>query len=80
MHPSSTPWIHEKTLRFSDVFRGVEKGCIETNGLTWKVAITQALLSTAVFPQRFNFFTVCLIQWLRGGDPMVETEGEIFEI
>ena len=24
MHPSSTPWKHKKTLRFSDVFRGRE--------------------------------------------------------
>ena len=28
-------------------------------------AFIQALLSTAVFPQRFGFFTVCLVQWLR---------------
>ena len=28
MHPFSKPWKHQKTLRFSDVFRGAEKGCI----------------------------------------------------
>ena len=28
MHPISTRWKHQKTLRFSDVFRGLEKGCI----------------------------------------------------
>ena len=28
MYPFSIPWKHQKTLRFSDVFRGVEKGCI----------------------------------------------------
>ena len=28
MLPFSTPWKHQKTLRFSDVFRGAEKGCI----------------------------------------------------
>ena len=28
MHPFSTPWKDEKTVRFSDVFGGVEKGCI----------------------------------------------------
>ena len=28
-------------------------------------AFIQPLLSTAVFPQRFGFFTVCLVQWLR---------------
>ena len=25
MHPFSTPWKHQKTLRFSDVFRGRER-------------------------------------------------------
>ena len=29
-------------------------------------AFIQTLLSTAVFPQRFGFYTVCLVQWLRG--------------
>ena len=28
VHPFSTPWKHQNTSRFSDVFRGVEKGCI----------------------------------------------------
>ena len=32
-------------------------------------AFIQALLSTAVFPQRFRFFTVCLVQWLSGVAP-----------
>ena len=27
MHPFSTLWKHQKTVRFSDIFRGVEKGC-----------------------------------------------------
>ena len=26
--PFPTPWKHQKALRFSDVFRGVKKGCI----------------------------------------------------
>ena len=26
MHPFSTPWKHQKTVRFSEVFEGVEKG------------------------------------------------------
>ena len=34
-----------------------------------KQAFIQALLSTAAFPQRFGFFTVCLVQWLRGVAP-----------
>ena len=29
-------------------------------------AFIQALLCTEVSPQRFNFFTICLVQWLRG--------------
>ena len=33
MHPFSTPWKHQKTLRFSDVFRGQRKGALGTNGL-----------------------------------------------
>ena len=28
VHPFSTPWKHQNTLRFSDVSSGVEKGCI----------------------------------------------------
>ena len=28
MYPFSTPWKHQKTVRFSDFFNGVEKGCI----------------------------------------------------
>ena len=28
MHPFSTTWKHQKTSRFSNVFGGVEKGCI----------------------------------------------------
>ena len=30
VNPFSTPWKHQKTVRFSDVFRGVEKGCIRS--------------------------------------------------
>ena len=33
MHPFSTPWKHQKTLRFSNVFRGYRKGALETNEL-----------------------------------------------
>ena len=32
MHPLSTPWKHQKTVRFSDVFKGY-KGAFGTNGL-----------------------------------------------
>ena len=33
MHPFSTPWKHQKTLRFSDVFRGWRKDALGTNRL-----------------------------------------------
>ena len=33
MHSFSTPWKHQKTVRFSDVFRGWRKGALGTNGL-----------------------------------------------
>ena len=33
MHPFSTSWNHQKTLRFSNVLRGYRKGALETNGL-----------------------------------------------
>ena len=33
MHPFSSPWKHQKTVRFSDVFRGQRKGALGTNGL-----------------------------------------------
>ena len=33
MHPFSTPWKHQKTVTFSDVFRWKRKGALGTNGL-----------------------------------------------
>ena len=33
MYPFSTPWKHQKTLRFVNVFRGWRKGVLGTNGL-----------------------------------------------
>ena len=33
MHPVSTPSKHQKTVTFSDVFRGQRKGALETNEL-----------------------------------------------
>ena len=33
MHPFATPRKHQKTLQFSDVFSGVRKGALGTNGL-----------------------------------------------
>ena len=39
MHPFSTPWKHQKTVTFFDVFRGQKKGELGTNGLNFNVAI-----------------------------------------
>ena len=33
MHPFSAPWKHQKTWRFSDVFKGERKGALGTNRL-----------------------------------------------
>ena len=33
MHPSSTPWKHQKTLQLSDFFRGQRKDALGTNEL-----------------------------------------------
>ena len=42
MHPFCTPWKHQKTFRFSDVFRGYRKGALGTNKL---IIITTIKLS-----------------------------------
>ena len=43
-------------------------------------AFVQAFLSTAVFPQRFSFFTVLLSSVAPWCSSMVDTEGKTFEI
>ena len=43
-------------------------------------AFIQTLLSTAVFPQRFGFYTVYLVQWLRGVTSRQSPKGKILEI
>ena len=35
MHPFSTHWKHQKTMRFSYVFMGWRKGALGRNGLIW---------------------------------------------
>ena len=42
-------------------------------------AFIQALLSTAVFLQRFSFFTACLAQWLHGVAPWQTMKGKFFK-
>ena len=34
IHPFSTPWKHQETVRFSYVVRGKRKGALGTNGLS----------------------------------------------
>ena len=42
VHPFSTLWKHQKTLRFSDVFRGYRKGALGTNGLSPSVCLSMS--------------------------------------
>ena len=42
-------------------------------------AFIQALLPTAIFLQRFSFFTVCFAQWLRGVAPWQTPKGKFFK-
>ena len=42
-------------------------------------AFIQALLSTAVFLQRFSFFTAYLARWLRGVAPWQTSKGKLFK-
>ena len=42
-------------------------------------AFMQAPLPTAVFPQKLSFFTVYLVQWLRGLAPWWRLKGSLFE-
>ena len=51
VHPFSTPLKHQKTLRFSGIFRGVEKGFI---GNEW-VNIWLSFRSTMFCYQRLSF-------------------------
>ena len=36
MHPFFARWKHQKSLRFSDVLRGLRKGALGTNGLNMR--------------------------------------------
>ena len=42
-------------------------------------ALIKAPLSTAVFPQSLSFFTVYVVQWLRGLAPWWRLKGSLFE-
>ena len=47
MHRFSTSWKHQKTVRFSDVFKGWRKGALGTSGLKCHLRI----LCLVVFPE-----------------------------
>ena len=50
MHPFSTPWKNQKTLRFFDVFRGRRKGALGMNGLTHFLSISPLTHFSPIFP------------------------------
>ena len=46
MYPFSITWKHQKTLRFSDIFRDQRKGGLGTNGLTvWDLNLNKSHLT-----------------------------------
>ena len=55
MHPSCTPWKHQKTLRFFDVFRGQIKGAWRTIGL-----ITNTKFVDKGFTMHYNYVETLL--------------------
>ena len=48
-------------------------------GISKLQAFIKALLSTPASPQRFSFFTVCLVQWFRGVAPWQMSKEKIFK-
>ena len=51
MHDFSTPWKHQITVRFSDIFRGVGKGVLGTNGL---IQLFKAVCNNAILLKNAN--------------------------
>ena len=43
VQPSPTPWKNKKTLRFSDVFRGLKKEALGVNGLIINLMVIGSL-------------------------------------
>ena len=55
MYPFSTPWKHKKTVKYSDVFKGLRKGALGTNGLIhYIIAFLSKLLSFKPFQKALN--------------------------
>ena len=56
MHPFSTPWKHQKTLRFSDVLRRQRKDALGTNGLTDVVVMVFLFYLFKTHPDKYFSF------------------------
>ena len=57
MHPFHAPWKHQKTLQFSDAFKGKRKGGLGTNGLipmNLQLSFTGRLIYSNVAPEKNN--------------------------
>ena len=63
MYPFSTPWKHQKNLRLSDVFRRVEKGCIENE---WVKMECPMMYKNPIndFPEYF-LMVACMYVWMK---------------
>ena len=63
MHTFSTPWKHQKTVRFSEVFRGYRKGALITNGLIsfGRSAISEAKVASVCRSSCINLDLISLI-------------------
>ena len=75
MYPFSTPWKHQKTVRFSDVFRGKRRGTLETNGLMdltsnhvlkQSIQMTKCLKLSTSGKLNISIIVCCIISVLRG--------------
>ena len=67
MHPFSSPWKPQKTLRSSDIFRGKRKGALGTNGLIkyWLDNMKVLTQQTFVFVFRRRLQHVFKTSWSR---------------
>ena len=59
---------------------GFDGGGFRKKSLDGAKAFIPAPLPTAIFPQRFSFFTVYLVQWLRGLTPWWKPKGSLFTL
>ena len=52
MHPLSTPWKHQKTVKFSDVFKGERKNGLGTNELGDECCLMIIIQGVCVYGDR----------------------------